>query len=53
MNETLAPLAETKLIRALSREGTRCWLNERIPEGKAVAEELYVNNTALIDWMRQ
>jgi uncharacterized membrane-anchored protein len=53
MNETLAPLAETKLTKALTREGTRCWLNVRIREGKAVAEELYVNDTALADWMKQ
>lgn len=53
MNEKRAPLAETRLTNALTREGTRCWLAVRIREGKAVAEELYVNDTALSVWMKQ
>jgi hypothetical protein len=52
MNEERAPKAEKEVAAALTREGTRCWLAVRIRDGKAVAEELFVNDTALADWMK-
>jgi uncharacterized membrane-anchored protein len=51
MNEELAPKAEKEVAAALTRAGTRCWLAVRIRDGKAVAEQLYINDTAIADWL--
>ena len=51
MNEQLAPKAEKEVAAALTRAGTRCWLAVRIRDGKAVAEQLYINDTAIADWL--
>jgi uncharacterized membrane-anchored protein len=42
---------EKEVAAALTRAGTRCWLAVRIRDGKAVAEQLYINDTAIADWL--